>query len=83
MIRAVHYKFNAGRYLTKFSYNQFVIIKFIKMCNMTFKISIGKISKISNNNIFIVTIQPTPANKGHEGVVAAFCRNGGGGNPLV
>jgi hypothetical protein len=33
--------------------------------------------------LIFVTIRSPSDNRGHEGVVAVFCRNGGGGNPLV
>jgi hypothetical protein len=53
VIGAVHYKFYAGGYLTKFPDDQFIAIKFIKMRDVFLKINIAKVGEIANNYVLI------------------------------
>ena len=53
MVCTVHYKLNARCNLTKFAYYEFIAVPFIKMCNVTVKIRIGNIRKVTNNYIWI------------------------------
>lgn len=53
MACAVHHKLNSGGDLTELSDDEFIVIPLGQMWNMTFKIQIGNICKVSDNNVRI------------------------------